>query len=193
MPEGTQPPGTSAESLEAVRAKTEASASDRTVAFPRWDRVCLLDMDAEEALEPSDCSKFDAVVFGGILGNIHENEDGTYGSDDRTAEVRKLGFTHRRHLGPMQMSTDTAVIVSHMVLEQALALSEIPWLDSPDIGGEGAEGEAGGQGASDCVCMEGFRYVATRGAGGGNWEPLLPEGMKELLMSSADGDILDQL
>mmetsp|Transcript_20796 Transcript_20796/g.55101 ORF Transcript_20796/g.55101 Transcript_20796/m.55101 type:complete len:258 (-) Transcript_20796:76-849(-) len=194
VPHGAQPPGTSAESLETVRAKTEADAPDKSVPFPKWDRICLLDMDAEDALEPDDCSKFDAVVFGGILGNITHNEDGTYGSDDRTAEVRKLGFTHRRHLGPMQMTTDTAIVVSRMVLEEARSLSEIPWLDSPEIGGGPAadgEGEEGG-GASDCVCMEGFRYVATRGAGGGDWEPLLPEGMKELLMSDADKNLLDE-
>ena len=27
-------------------------------------------------------------VFGGILGNVIENEDGSYGSDDRTSEIR---------------------------------------------------------------------------------------------------------
>ena len=26
-------------------------------------------------------------VFGGILGNVIENEDGSYGSDDRTSEI----------------------------------------------------------------------------------------------------------
>ena len=28
-------------------------------------------------------------VFGGILGNVIENEDGSYGSDDRTSEIRR--------------------------------------------------------------------------------------------------------
>merc|ERR1712129_250292 len=59
--------------------------------------------------------------------------DGSYGSDDRTSEIRKLGFAHRRHLGPMQMTTDTAVLVSSLVLEDARPLAEIPFLDSPEI------------------------------------------------------------
>lgn len=35
-----------------------------------------------------------------------------YGSDDRTSELRDLGFAERRHLGSLQMSTDTALLVS---------------------------------------------------------------------------------
>lgn len=30
-----------------------------------------------------------AEVFGGILGNVIEKEDGSYGSDDRTSEIRR--------------------------------------------------------------------------------------------------------
>lgn len=193
-PPGGEPPRTAPERLEASGAVSH---------MPPWDRACLLDMAAEEALQPDDCKKFDALVFGGILGNITEEEDGSYGSDDRTAELRKLGFAHRRHLGPMQMTTDTAVLVSHMVLEEARPLAEIPFLDSPEMGGSSSSDAAaedssktGGktciEEAEDCVCMEGFRYVARRGADG-DWEPTLPEGMKELLMRSADDDILGSL
>lgn len=205
------PPRTSPQSLAQLRsglppagaaapaADAEADAAG-TLPLPTWDRICLLDMDAEEALEPSDVVNFDAFLFGGILGNVHEHEDGTYGSDDRTAELRDLRFAQRRHLGPMQMTTDTALLVCHLVLEEARPLAEIPWLDSPDIG----EGEGGGETegtdkavdgmvASDCVCMEGFRYVARRTTGGDDWEPTLPKGMKELLLKDADNDILGQL
>merc|ERR1712113_504869 len=108
------------------------------------------DMDAEDALEPDDVSRFDALVFGGILGNVHERPDGTYGSDDRTSELRKLGFVHRRHLGPMQMTTDTAVLFSRLVLEEARPLAEIPFLDSPEIS---IEGGANACIAHDCTCM----------------------------------------
>jgi len=161
-------------------------------ALPTWSRTCLLDMQAEEALQPEDGSLFDALVFGGILGNIIEHPDGSYGSDDRTAELRELGFVQRRHLGPMQMTTDTAVLVCRMVLEEGRSLAEIPFVDSPEIAcGDGARN--GGGGPSDCVCMEGFRYVARRGVPEGDWEPTLPEGMRELLMQSADSDILDSL
>merc|ERR1712224_1094415 len=117
--EGVPLPNVRSESLEETRGQN----------FPEWDRVCLLDMKAEDALQPEDDASFDAVVFGGILGNVIEGEDGSYSSDDRTSEVRRLGFTHRRHLGPMQMTTDTAVLVAKKVLEEAMTLSEIPFLD----------------------------------------------------------------
>lgn len=37
--------------------------------------------------------------------------------EDRTSELRKKGFTGRR-LGPVQMTTDTAVRVTRMVIEE---------------------------------------------------------------------------
>lgn len=191
-PTGNPPPRSSPECLERAGAAS---------LIPSWDRVCLMDMQAEEALQPEDFHKFDAVVFGGILGNVFEQDDGSYGSDDRTSELRKLGFANRRHLGPMQMTTDTAVLVSRMVLEEERSLADIPWLDSPDIGNSTAESTGVGtaskedreeSGPGECVCMEGFRYVARRGVDG-DWEPTLPEGMRELLMRSADDDILGSL
>lgn len=180
----SSPPTCMSEELETLLTKESANTS-----LPDWDRICLLDMDADEALEPDDVCKFDALVFGGILGNITTNDDGTYGSDDRTSEIRRLGFKHRRHLGPMQMTTDTAVLVSRMVLEEARVLADIPFIDSPEIDGEGGEG---GEGGKECVCMEGFRYVVSRGA---NFEPqpIMPDGMRDLLASSADDDILGSL
>lgn len=184
---------------QAGSAEAGNEAAHRAL-LPKWDRICLLDMDAKEALEPEDTDSFDALVFGGILGNVHENEDGSYGSDDRTSELRDLGFVHRRHLGPMQMTTDTALLVTRMVLEQRLPLAEIPFIDSPEIGADAGDGEEGkveakdvkmGADASDCVCMEGFRYVARLGPRG--WEPVLPKGMRELLIDSADDDIMGSL
>ena len=42
---------------------------------------------------------------------------GTDWSADRTSELRKKGFTGRR-LGPIQMTTDTAVRVARTVIQQ---------------------------------------------------------------------------
>lgn len=196
------PPLTEARGLQELRpllpgepgAAAASNPSPRVL--PSWDRVCLLDMDAEEALEPHDVVNFDCLIFGGILGNVHELDSGKYGSDDRTSELRDLNFAHRRHLGPMQMTTDTAVLVCHMVLEEARSLSEIPFLDSPEIG-DGAAAPAAAAGSEDevqgdCVCMEGFRYVARRTATG-DWEPALPKGMRELLIRDLDKDLLGHL
>jgi len=205
-PQGQAPPRTSSAALEQLRPDLTVEARPMDVevppgqerapacVLPAWDRICLLDMDAEQALEPHDAANFDALVFGGILGNVITQEDGSYSSDDRTSEIRKLGFVQRRHLGPMQMTTDTAVLVSSLVLEDARPLVEIPFVDSPEIsGGDGGdEAKASNSGLSDCVCMEGFRYVAQRRADG-EWGPILPDGMADHLVSTADGGILDSL
>mmetsp|Transcript_78695 Transcript_78695/g.163664 ORF Transcript_78695/g.163664 Transcript_78695/m.163664 type:complete len:313 (-) Transcript_78695:20-958(-) len=191
------------------QTKTEAQTETEAVPLsagasrlPPWDRICLLDMDAEEALQPWDVANFDALVFGGILGNVHELGDGKYGSDDRTAELRDFKFVHRRHLGEMQMTTDTAVLFCHKVLEEAMALAEIPFIDSPEIRalGEG-EGEAAPKekkpkqkdeddlfGDDDgFIVMEGFRYYAELQPDGTR-QPKMPEGMRELQLSDLDKD-----
>jgi len=115
---GASSPRTAAMGLRDLRpammGDEGAQAVEDAPAMPSWDRICLLDMDAEDELDPSDVVNFDAFVFGGILGNVHEHEDGTYGSDDRTRELRDLGFVHRRHLGPLQMTTDTAVLACNL-------------------------------------------------------------------------------
>lgn len=71
-------------------------------------RVCLLDPKAPLPLSPEDHGKFDWFLYGGILGDDPPR--------DRTAELRKLGF-EGRHLGEVQMTTDTAVGVTKIVVE----------------------------------------------------------------------------
>lgn len=138
-----------------------------------WSRVCLLDMQAERELTPEDAASFDLVVLGGILGNITHEEDGTYGSDDRTKELRDIGFAHRRHLGPWQMTTDTALLVSKLVLEDKQPLDSVPYIDEPDID----------LGNNESIQMEGFRYVEREGLA------VIPHGMLEHWIEAADDDI----
>ncbi|KAN0114314.1 SAM-dependent RNA methyltransferase [Russula decolorans] len=73
------------------------------------EQVCLLDPKASLALTPSDgdAGKFTWFLFGGILGDDPPR--------DRTAELRALGFP-TRHLGPVQMTTDTALGVTKRVV-----------------------------------------------------------------------------
>ena len=71
-------------------------------------KVCLLDPKAPKVLAPEDADAFDCFLYGGILGDDPPR--------DRTGELRKLGF-EGRHLGPKQMTTDTAVAVTKMVVE----------------------------------------------------------------------------
>ncbi|KAL8933921.1 MAG: hypothetical protein Q9211_005508 [Gyalolechia sp. 1 TL-2023] len=88
------------------------------------DRVCLLDPAAKEELGPKDVEKFDVFVFGGILGDDPPR--------DRTSELRKKGFTGRR-LGPVQMTTDTAVRVTRMIIQGQTSLDDISYVDYPEI------------------------------------------------------------
>ncbi|KIY53864.1 DUF431-domain-containing protein [Fistulina hepatica ATCC 64428] len=124
---------------------------------PPLEKICLLDPRAPGALSPSDADKFDWFLFGGILGDDPPR--------DRTAELRKLGFPGR-HLGDMQMTTDTALGVTKRVVEDGAPLDKIPYVEGPTIRFN----------AKESVEMP-FKYMTVEGAD----EPLLPPGMRELL------------
>ena len=51
---------------------------------------------------------------------------------DRTSELRKKGFEGRR-LGPIQMTTDTAVRVTRMVIQDKIPLDQIQYVDHPKL------------------------------------------------------------
>ncbi|GLB39594.1 putative predicted SAM-dependent RNA methyltransferase [Lyophyllum shimeji] len=88
-------------------------------AHMRIDRVCLLDPKARGGLSPEDGDgRFDMFLFGGILGDDPPR--------DRTAELRVMGFP-TRHLGPVQMTTDTALGVTKLVIKDKKPISEIPY------------------------------------------------------------------
>jgi ribosome biogenesis SPOUT family RNA methylase Rps3 len=110
---------------------------------------------------------------------------------DRTAELRAKGFEGRR-LGPVQMTTDTAVRVTRMVVEGCVPLADVPFVDHPELRLSRHEST-----------QMPFRYV--RAADGG---PVMPEvglsprpmivthrkqGMLELIQKDAEkgfGDLL---
>jgi ribosome biogenesis SPOUT family RNA methylase Rps3 len=73
-------------------------------------KVCLLDPKAPKALSPEDGQpgKFEFFLFGGILGDDPPR--------DRTGELRAMGF-EGRHLREVQMTTDTALHVTKLVVE----------------------------------------------------------------------------
>lgn len=105
------------------------------------DRVCLLDPSAKEELSPKDGDNFDIFLFGGILGDdpprgMLRNWKLMYClSDrfiDRTSELRKKGYQGRR-LGPVQMTTDTAVRTTRIVVQDRIELENIKYVDHPII------------------------------------------------------------
>ncbi|KAK4702287.1 hypothetical protein P7C70_g3934, partial [Phenoliferia sp. Uapishka_3] len=119
-------------------------------------RVCLLDPRAEKEIAPEDGEEFDWFLFGGILGDDPPR--------DRTGELRRLGFP-TRHLGPIQMTTDTALNVTKICVQDKIRLSDIPFVDTPNIKFDEVES----------VDMP-FRYVTDS-----KGEPILPDGMRQLL------------
>lgn len=134
----------------------------------RKSRVCLLDPAASTELCPEDAGQFDAFLFGGILGDDPPR--------DRTSELRKKGYTGRR-LGPVQMTTDTAVRSTRMVIQDGIALTQIPYIDHPEIKVSKHESTE----------MP-FRYVV-----GPDSKPIMPAGMLDLIKKDSEkgfGDLL---
>lgn len=125
------------------------------------DKICLLDPAAKEELRPEDVNHFDVFLFGGILGDDPPR--------DRTSELRKKGFTGRR-LGPVQMTTDTAVRVTRKVVLEGLGLDAISYIDFPELKLDYHESTE----------MP-FRYVVDQ-----NGDPIMPPGMIELIKADAD-------
>jgi ribosome biogenesis SPOUT family RNA methylase Rps3 len=89
----------------------------------RKNKICLLDPAAKQELSPDD-AKFEVFLFGGILGDDPPR--------DRTSDLRKKGFQGRR-LGPIQMTTDTAVRVTRKVVLEQIAVDKIPYVDFPEL------------------------------------------------------------
>ncbi|KAI5820423.1 SAM-dependent RNA methyltransferase [Pyronema omphalodes] len=131
------------------------------------ERICLLDPRAEKTLSPEDSGMFDWFVFGGILGDDPPR--------DRTAELRVHGFTGR-NLQKLQMTTDTAVRVTRLVIEEKKSIeSGIPFIWNPELKVK----------KNETVQMP-FRYVTDE-----KGEPILPAGMFELIKEDANKDLTD--
>nr|GAT58464.1 predicted protein [Mycena chlorophos] len=120
-------------------------------------RTRIVIRKAEKGLAPEDGDgEFEWFLFGGILGDDPPR--------DRTSELRVLGFP-TRHLGPVQMTTDTALGVTKKVVHDKIPLDKIPYVDFPTICFNPKES----------VEMP-FRYIADE-----KNEPILPLGMRKLL------------
>ena len=87
---------------------------------------CILDPEADETLSPSNSSKYDYFIFGGILGD--------YPPKKRTKdELSKfLPDVKRFDIGKEQMSTDNAVYTVKMILS-GRKLGELKFQDNVEI------------------------------------------------------------
>lgn len=130
-----------------------------------FERICLLDSEAKEEMCPADVEKFDYFLFGGILGNVDEFDF------DRTSVLRVKGFP-TRSLGSMQMTTDTAVRVSKMILVDGMTFESIEFIDRPEFEVDKESGEK---------LVMNFRYVK-----GEDGRPLICPEVLELLKEDFD-------
>ncbi|KAI9628124.1 hypothetical protein KEM48_011802 [Puccinia striiformis f. sp. tritici PST-130] len=123
--------------------------------------VCLLDPKAEQELKPEDGSRFRWFLFGGILGDDPPR--------DRTAQLRVCGFPSR-HLGNIQMTTDTALAVTKRIVEDGRTLDDLDWVVKPELVFT----------PNEKVEMP-FKYLALP-----NGQPIMPDGMRELIHKDLD-------
>lgn len=105
-------------------------------------KMCLLDLRGKEILSPSDNDNFEAFAFGGILGDNPPQ--------DRTSGLRQ-NFLNFRHLQRVQMSTDTAILVSDIILNEKRNFKDIPMIINPEFQNP--------KDKMNSVQMEGFTYV----------------------------------
>lgn len=87
-------------------------------------RLCLLDLDAEKTLSPSDKNEFDFLVFGGILGD--------YPPKARTKELLGDLKCEKRNLWKEQMSTDNAVYTAKKIIS-GTEIGKIKFKDEIEI------------------------------------------------------------
>lgn len=149
------------EALKAVPGFTADGQSVETLYAEDKSRVCLLDPSAAKELSPEDGENFEVFLFGGILGDDPPR--------DRTSELRKKGFAGRR-LGPVQMTTDTAVRVTRMIVQEKTPLEKIPYVDYPELRIN----------KNESTEMP-FRYVRDA-----NGAPIMPSGMLELIKKDSE-------
>lgn len=70
-------------------------------------RVCLLDMQAEEALKPEDVEICDVVVFGGILGTVRDEEENMiYTGEENTGIEAEDSAKYTSDTGKVYWSDD---------------------------------------------------------------------------------------
>ncbi|CAG8983714.1 hypothetical protein HYALB_00006283 [Hymenoscyphus albidus] len=149
------------EALKAAPGFTADGKSVEEIYAEQKARVCLLDPAASKGLSPEDGDNFDIFLFGGILGDDPPR--------DRTSELRKKGYENRR-LGPKQMTTDTAVRVTRLIVQGKTPLEKIDYIDDPELRVN----------KNESTEMP-FRYVK-----GEDGKPIMPEGMVELIKKDTE-------
>lgn len=135
------------------------------------NKVCLLDPKVESDLVPEDAEKYDYFVFGGILGD--------HPPRDRTSELMKMypNLLVGKRLGSKQMTTDTAIRTTQLIIEKQTKFEDIKFIDYPEFRFNKNE-------ATEMP----FRYILNN-----ENKPILPEGMLELIKKDSEQNLDDLL
>ncbi len=118
--------------------------------------ACVLDPSAKETLTPELAKQFTYFIFGGILGD-HPPKKRT--GAELTSKMKFPSF----NLGPHQLTTDTAVIVTKLVAD-GQPLDQLKFVEHPEIE----------LGEHESVIMP-FKYIIIDG------KMLIPDGLVDLL------------
>lgn len=148
--------------------------------FPR-ERVCLLDSEATQVLSPKDAQNFDYFLLGGILGNVDDFDF------DRTSVLREQGY-ERRSLGSMQMTTDTAAMVTSLIVHGGKNFEDLEFVDRPEFPVNSGCGDVEGdlkQKSQEMLVMN-FRYLKKED-GSADIDP----NILELAMNDREFDLQD--
>lgn len=118
-------------------------------------KLCILDANAEEMLDPKDAKRFDFLIFGGILGD----------NPPQGRTIKELGMLKLplRNLGNKQMATDNAVYAAKRIIS-GTPFENINFVDKVEV--------VTGEGES--VILP-FRYVLERG------KPLISPELEECI------------
>ncbi|SCU88566.1 LAFA_0E13432g1_1 [Lachancea sp. 'fantastica'] len=169
LPEGTQESDIPAALVRMGLQWTTKPLVDIHEAFPnlprlREKRVCLLDPRGKEDLKPQDAHEYDYFVFGGILGD--------HPPRDRTNELYRAypDLLVGKRLGAKQMTTDTAIRTTQLIVERQLEFESIKFIDYPEFRFSKSE-------ATEMP----FRYVLDD-----QNRPILPEGMLDLIKKDSE-------
>ncbi len=149
---------TNVQKKDVEKLKPYGTVYTESVKQLKFVKVCVLDPFAKETLAPADAPQFDYYLFGGILGN--------YPMERRTEKELTVHLKQfsARNIGDKQMSTDTAVVVVHNIVDEKIPLSAMRFADELEVELE--------EGYSKILP---YRYLIENG------KPVLPEGLIEYL------------
>jgi ribosome biogenesis SPOUT family RNA methylase Rps3 len=140
------------------KLKALGNIEKKSVTQLNLSKACVLDPHATKLLTPEDSKKFEYFIFGGVLGD-HPPRKRT---EELTAQIPFK--VEKRNLGKKQMSTNTAVLVAKMILEDKTSFDNITFQDEISVE------------INEFACIDlPYRYVVKDG------NPVLPQGMIEFL------------